>query len=277
MVSNMTFEQAVQTHQRYLERRHNDPNAGSSTLPAPSEAEAAIRTFLQWEADEVSDFGRDVHIVLAAADFSKTLTTTAMWMRDREIDIRCIRLRPYRLPGSNRLLLDIQKVIPPPEASDYQVRVAIKMRAQRIESTTTRDFRRFWLRIGARSLNNLAKRWLAFEAVATLIVEYGVTPEAILAETAEGKRRRLFTDLAGELPPDDFEAALLASNVDARRYFRGEGQLFQINGRTYAFTNQWGLSTESFVQDLLDHFCVSRGVDAAFGPESAEDDGDVGA
>jgi Protein of unknown function (DUF2924) len=35
--------------------------------------------------------------VLASANFSKELTTAVLWLRDRDIDIRCVRLQPYRM------------------------------------------------------------------------------------------------------------------------------------------------------------------------------------
>ncbi|MFN2611253.1 MAG: hypothetical protein ABR507_10355 [Actinomycetota bacterium] len=40
------------------------------------------------------------------------------------MDIRCIRLVPYEIDG--KILLDIQQVIPLPEAADYQVRVRVR-------------------------------------------------------------------------------------------------------------------------------------------------------
>ena len=46
--------------------------------------------------------------------------------------------------------------------------------------------------------------------VATLINEHGITPQTILLETAEGRRRRLFVDMPGALNAEEFEAALLA-------------------------------------------------------------------
>jgi len=33
--------------------------------------------------------------VLVFEDFGKELTTALLWLRDRDIEIRCIRLRPY--------------------------------------------------------------------------------------------------------------------------------------------------------------------------------------
>jgi len=67
--------------------------------------------------------------VLVSEGFSKELTTAVLWLRDREIDIRCIRLRPYRADG--KTLIDVQQVIPLPEAQDYMVRIREKEQQER--------------------------------------------------------------------------------------------------------------------------------------------------
>ena len=44
--------------------------------------------------------------------------------------MRCVRLRPYRL--ATELILDVQQIIPLPEASDYQVRLREKAQRERV-------------------------------------------------------------------------------------------------------------------------------------------------
>ncbi len=39
-------------------------------------------------------FGQEVKIVLASAEFSKELTTSVMWLNDFGLDIRCVRMHP---------------------------------------------------------------------------------------------------------------------------------------------------------------------------------------
>jgi hypothetical protein len=74
---------------------------------------------LQWFEDDAGNepvLGQEVGIVLASANFSQEITTTVLWLNDQYgTDIRCIRLSPYRHQG--RLLLDVQHVIPLPEAA----------------------------------------------------------------------------------------------------------------------------------------------------------------
>lgn len=135
MVSRMTFEQLVQAHQRYRLQR------GLSA----QEAQAAVLEFLGWSAVQEDEFAQETRIVLAAADFGRELTTCVMWLIDDfGLDIRCVRLRPYRMDGGP-LLLDVQQLIPLPEASEFQTQIGVKRAAERQERTGRYEERyRFW-------------------------------------------------------------------------------------------------------------------------------------
>jgi hypothetical protein len=78
------------------------------------------------------NFALDTRILLAAADFSRELTTTVLWLRERGIDIRCVCLKPYRLEDG-RLFVDIQPLIPLPEAEDFQTKLGDKRLTKRNE------------------------------------------------------------------------------------------------------------------------------------------------
>ena len=102
--------------------------------------------FLKWDEPDEDNFAQDVRIVLVAADFSRELTTSVMWLNERDLDIRCVRIRPYMDGG--RVLVDVQQVIPLPEAQDYIVRIrekAVKERQDRIDQGGRKALRkRFW-------------------------------------------------------------------------------------------------------------------------------------
>src|SRR5690606_17774997 len=156
-----------------------------------AQAETAILDFLSLDGPEEASFGQDVRIVVASADFSKPLTATVLWLIDRGIDIRCIRMVPHRLgeDGAGRLLINFEQIIPVPEASDYQVQFARKIQRQREERATSRDLRRFDLRVQGRAYPNLQKNRAVYHLVAALIRDAGVSPEDIAAGTEEGQRR----------------------------------------------------------------------------------------
>jgi hypothetical protein len=132
MVSTMTFERVVDVYDRYLKRN------GSS-----EDAKAAILDFLDWEEPDEDLFAKDVRILLMSANFSKELTTAVMWLNDRDLDIRCIRVMPYHDNG--RTLIDVQQVIPLPEATEYQVQIREKEQKGRKDRAERYSLRRkFW-------------------------------------------------------------------------------------------------------------------------------------
>jgi hypothetical protein len=135
MVSSMTFAQAVDAHAEYLAKRGIKEDAAQRLL-----------SFLDWEEPKEELFAQDVRIVLASADFSKELMTAVLWLNERDLDLRCVRMVPYAY--GDRTLLDIEQVIPLPEAAEYQVRVRAKATQERAsrqegESRGQRNVR-FW-------------------------------------------------------------------------------------------------------------------------------------
>ncbi len=133
MVSAMTFERAEQIHGEYLGR------LGEPT----DEARSRMLNFLSWEEPDEEAFAPDVRIVLVSEDFAKELTTAVLWLRERDIDIRCVRLRPYQ-DGVKRLI-DVQQIIPLPEAIEYQVQLREKEQVGRKKRAERYDVRlKFW-------------------------------------------------------------------------------------------------------------------------------------
>ena len=122
MVSNMTFSHMLSTYTRFL--LQNSKQAQDETL-----VKAKVLQFLGWDDINEDKFAQDVRIILASADFSKELTTLAMWLNERNIDIRCVRLKPYRMENGT-MLLDVQQLIPLPEASLFQTQIGIKKQAE---------------------------------------------------------------------------------------------------------------------------------------------------
>jgi hypothetical protein len=119
MVSTTTFDQAVDIFSQYLTslgKKNDDPRA-------------TILNFLGWDAPDGYNFAPDVRIVLASAAFSKELTSSVLWLNEHGTDISCIRMKPYTFDG--QILVDVQQIIPLPEAAEYQIRVRDKVRKER--------------------------------------------------------------------------------------------------------------------------------------------------
>jgi len=144
MVSSMTFDQLVGAHAHLL--------AGEDSL---ERAKSAILNFLGFESPDEARLSDEVRIILVSADFSIELTTTVLWLNKCGLDITCVRLKPYKLDG--QVLMDIQQLIPLPEAEEYETKIRAQQQENRL-AETSRDamLRRFWRQLIERSRSNTA-------------------------------------------------------------------------------------------------------------------------
>lgn len=242
MVSALTAEQVIEIFGRYLESRGRDDD--------PREA---LLSFLDWSDVYEDSFGRDARIILISADFSKEVTTAALWVNEKGIDLRCVRIKPYRLNDS--VLLDVQQVVPLPEAADYQVQVREKRRQEQRSRKSSADFTRYDVHVGDRAYENQWKR-NAILMVVKHLVGVGRTPEEIASVLKPFKSRSWYS-VEGEVKdPGDFvdraldEARTNNRSFDSRRWHTNADDLFIMNGRTYVFSNQWGNQWEPAMEAL---------------------------
>ena len=114
-------------------------------LSPTTAARSKILEFLGEEVIDEEQFAQVTHVVLAAADFSKELTTAVIWLRDEyDISIRCVRMKPWRMEDGT-VLLEMQQLIPLPEASAFQIQIGIKKQAERQNRMERHDLRlKFW-------------------------------------------------------------------------------------------------------------------------------------
>lgn len=140
MVANMKFDKAIEVYGTYLERRQKGTK---------EDARQMLLGFLDWDkpnTKEIEEFGEDVKIVLVSAEFSKELTTSVMWLNERDLDIRCIKMVPYK--DEERILVDVQQFLPLPEASDYTVKIKEREQDERQHRAERYGLRNlFWTKL----------------------------------------------------------------------------------------------------------------------------------
>lgn len=195
--------------------------------------------------------------MLASAEFSRELTSAVMWLNERGLDVRCVRLRPYA--DGNRILLDVQQVIPLPEAEDYQVRVREKSRKERAARQSSRDYTKYDVALDGQMLGGLSKREAVFRIIKHLC-ERGVTPEQI-CQRVSFRKANAFRSIAGAAAgEDDFlkrvasEEAAQGRKFDPRRWCTADDERIVADGRTYVLTNQWGGRAAEWVEQVLEAF-----------------------
>ena len=215
MVSTLTFKKAVEIYQKYLEKRGIEKTA-----------EDDILSFLGWSDPLEEQFPTDVRLILASADFSKELTTTVMWLNERDLDIRCFRLQPYRL--GSELLIDIQQIIPLPEAEEYQVKVREQSEERRAAAKSSKDLTQYEF-MG----NVYRKRHLVLAVISYYLQTH---PETTFEEVRQVFPDSLHSSYGAIAPLEKAQA------VGPKRYFLNDDQILTTgDGCKIAVCNQWGI------------------------------------
>ncbi len=255
MISTLTFEKVIEIYGKFLEKQGRD-----------DDPENAILSFLGWDEPQEEEFAQDVTIILASKEFSRELTTAVIWLNQRGLDMRCIRMKPYR--DGDKVLLDVQTVIPLPESEDYQIQIREKQEKVRQSRRTSRDFTRYSLTINGEKYTNLPKRHLMFHVVKAL-VDNGIHPDE-LREEISWRKRNLFMVIEGELGEEQVYEKLMEQDAGGavprfKRYFSKEDELMIVDGKTYVLSNQWGNRTTEAVERLISSFTQ---LDIEYGAEN---------
>lgn len=225
MISTMTFDKAVQVYSEYLGKTNGN-----------EDAERNLLEFLEWDENDDEKFAQDVRIVLVSAEFSKEITTTVLWLNDYGLDIRCVRIKPD--DDNGRTLVDIEQVIPLPEASDYITKLSTKNKKERIVRVQNRDMTKYDVTVFGSTEKKLPKRSAIFFVVRNLC-KSGVSPEKI-NELIYWKSN-LFLQAAGIQKSNDFIRVVTGQRkVDYPRWYCDDGELIHFDGKTYAFHKMWG-------------------------------------
>lgn len=222
MVSTMTFEHAAGVFGRFL--NDCDRNARSELLE-----------FLGWKEPNEDAFAQDVRIVLASAGFGRELTTSVLWLRERGIDISCVRMRPFK--QDKKYLLDIQRIIPLPEADEYLVHLSEKKRRERIARTGRTSYD---VTLGDRSQTKLSMRRAIHMTFLYLVAEKKVAPVEFAKRCGDLAHRTLWS-VDGEVGKSEF-IRLAKKAQEGRRFnpdwfFCNKQELASFQGRTYALAN----------------------------------------
>lgn len=233
MISTMSFAKACEYYEKYLKENNIDINAKEKILD-----------FVELDETELVDFGKDIRIVLASADFGKELTTTVIWLRDKGVDIRCVRLTPYNFNGD--VLINAEQIIPVPELEEYQVRFREKRSEQIISSQKSeKDYSGY--QYNGRVYN---KRKLALEFFTDWINKHNP------ADFNDLKRK-----LGDVLRSRTIALADQISEERKSRFHMQEDCLIELpSGELVAISNQWGIGNIDRLLDFVrrDGFIIEK-------------------
>ena len=218
MVSTLTFQKATEIFQKYLDSNNN----------GDEDAETKLLEFLGWEEPKVEDFASDVRIVLVSSNFSKELTTSVMWLNERDLDIRCVRLIPHKF--ENQIFVDVQQIIPLPEAESYQIKIKQQSEERREARKSSKDYTRYLFDNEEFNKRKLVlavlKKWIAEKSPQSFEELIAIFPQSLRG---------------GKLFVTENEAQEISRRQNGkRRHFLEDEDIISFSDATrYAVSNQW--------------------------------------
>ncbi|WP_158728433.1 MULTISPECIES: hypothetical protein [unclassified Flavobacterium] len=219
MVSTMNFEKCILIYQNYIDNRGLGIDAKEDLL-----------NFLSWESPLEEDFASNIKIVLASADFSKELTTSVMWLLSKGIDITCVKLSPYNFNGE--VLLDINQIIPLPEAESYLIKIKEKTIERQIALESTRDRTKYFF-----NDKLLGKGRLVFEVVKQFIENN----EHLTFEEIQDKFPSNLQGSTGVLNTLNFVNHKYNDSKKKRHFIDKNDILTSADGIEFLVSTEWGI------------------------------------
>jgi hypothetical protein len=127
----MTVEGVINTFAEHLRKQSN--NVSSPDLNIGHWRQQAVAKLCDHLADEDNTLSESdllsyinpkdkQKIYLVAADYEVDVTSACAWLREHQIDVSCFRLRPYRI--GTEVVLERERLIPPPELDDFMTEMA---------------------------------------------------------------------------------------------------------------------------------------------------------
>ncbi|SCZ53826.1 protein of unknown function [Epibacterium ulvae] len=148
--SNLKKAEIIEIFQQYLDRYCDGGNAS-----------ALICEFLdEVELDSVVlNPGNQQRVMFIAANFRKEVTSTVMWLLGHGIRAQCFRVVPYTF--SEELFVDLQQIIPTPEAADFMIGMASKETEEKSAQGAQRRSHKLRLEFWERALDALREQGLS--------------------------------------------------------------------------------------------------------------------
>lgn len=118
--ANLKKQQVVEIFQRYLNQKAQSAGA------EPANAERVLLEFLQ--ADDLQSVQlntlKSQRLILVAAHYRKEVTNTVLWLSQFGVNCQCFKVTPYQ--AGTELFLNVEQIIPTPEASDFMIGMIAK-------------------------------------------------------------------------------------------------------------------------------------------------------
>jgi hypothetical protein len=161
------------------------------------------------------------------------------------MDIRCVRITPYRIQG--RLLLNVEQVIPLPEAEEITIKLRRREAAARVVSTSSKDWAPYVVTTPMNVTQPLRKR----RAILAMLhaVHAAGAPAAMIAPVLRSRFLSVDGILEGEALIEAFVAEYPNAEDNTDRWFFSDP--IHDDGRTWVLSKMWGTNTEAALGGLV--------------------------
>jgi len=138
--STLTLKDAVELRKAYLSKK--------GSAQSLEDVEKGLLDFI--ENDEFEEIDDRPRIILISREFRPEVTASVLWLRNFQLDISCVKITPYKMTDEEVGIFS-QKIIPLPEAQDYQIQVERKESGEKSLKVSQQEYLRFW--------QQLRKKW----------------------------------------------------------------------------------------------------------------------
>ena len=251
--SNFTKDKIVEKFQKYL---------GDN-----KKAEEVLCEFFDKKDFSSITLDNDKHnnqrIILVARDFRKEVTSTVMWLLKHGIDIKCVKVTPYK--HEKTIFIDSEQILPPIGTEGLLVRVAEEnIERARKEQADADTYFEFWSTLlpkmneqsSFKNANPLRYPWISRSAGSKgIIYEIHVTNKcariSLYIDTGEKERnKKIFDNLSlrkNEIGLKFGEGELVWDRLDGRQGSRVAVNLQGVNVFEKA---DWDKMIEFFVKHV---------------------------
>ncbi|WP_292780299.1 hypothetical protein [Methylophilus sp. UBA6697] len=234
MVSNMTWDQLRFIYSKYLQDNQLE-----------YDAESKLCDFFGWDEPREEEFAQDVRIILASANFSKEITTSVLWLNDKDLDITCMRLSLHKL--NEQLILSSEQIIPLPEAEAYQIEVKQKKHEERISKISGKDRSLFSISYSGDVFESgFKKSDISFYTI-KLLEKYGLIDHEVF--------NLLRNDLSSSFRLLKLSEEITEKEKRYTKYRWSREPEFHFEGKGYYIARNWGIGNiQPFIEKMQNRF-----------------------
>lgn len=142
--STFTTKNIIDIYQKFLDSNGVSENAKDNLME-----------FLSVEEEELLLNSEDQRIFFVANHFRKEVTSTVLWLLNKDVQFKCFRATPYSM--GEELFLQVDQIIPLPETEEFMIHVKEKEKEESSKSKAVEKSKAKLIEFWAKLKENLSK------------------------------------------------------------------------------------------------------------------------